>query len=222
MVKRVMFVYVLELLDGAGYTAFFKLQKGGCKANNAQKEKQRLVQKCSHAAKWERDHKAAKVAKLPPHEQQCKACGHKFKSRKVTCKHKCQRHSKVVCVPKVTLVLKEVSCPPSPDDDAMSEDVPLASLTLSSAPPAPTYSTSTLSVTASSRVKPGPSQSQLYPTFKRLADQAVVVVSAKQKVQFVENEEYGFLGRISLIEVDSYLRSFHSFVVNLLVSEGDS
>ena len=33
-VKRVMFVYVLELLDGAGHTAFFDLQKGGRKANN--------------------------------------------------------------------------------------------------------------------------------------------------------------------------------------------
>ena len=221
MVKRVMFVYVVELLDGASHMAFFKLQKGGRKANNAQKEKWRLAQKHSCAAKQERDREAAKAAKLPPCEQQCKACGRKFKSHKVARKHKCQHHSKVVRVPEVTLVLKEESCPPFPDDDAMSEDVPLASLILSSAPPAPTHSTSMPLVTASLRVKPGPSRSQLYPAFKHLADQVVVVVSAKQKVQFVENKEYSFLSRISLIEADSYARSFHSFVVNLLVSEGD-
>jgi len=39
MVKRVMFVYILELLNGVGNQAFFDLQKGGCKASNAQKEK---------------------------------------------------------------------------------------------------------------------------------------------------------------------------------------
>ena len=44
----------------------------------------------------------------------------------------------------------------------------------------------------------------------------------KQKAQFMENKKYGFLGRISLVEVDSYVRSFHSHIVNLLVSEGDS
>ena len=47
MVKRVMFVYILELLDGAGHMAFFNLQKGGHKANNAQKEKQCLAWKRS-------------------------------------------------------------------------------------------------------------------------------------------------------------------------------
>ena len=38
-VKWVMFVYVLELLNQEGHLAFFELQKGSCKANNAQKEK---------------------------------------------------------------------------------------------------------------------------------------------------------------------------------------
>src|SRR6266702_4128952 len=50
-VKRVMFVYVLELLNREGHLAFFEFQKGGRKANNAQKEKRRLAQKRSHAAK---------------------------------------------------------------------------------------------------------------------------------------------------------------------------
>jgi len=203
-VKRVMFVYVLELLDGAGHTAFFDLQKGSHKANNAQKEKRRLSRKRSWAAKWERDHEAAKAAKLPPRERQCEACGRKFKSHKVAHKHKCKRHSKVVRVPEVSAVIKEVSCLPSPADAEMSEVVPLASLTLSSAPPAPSHSTSTPPVTAGSGVKPGPSRSQLYPAFRRIADSAVMVVSAKQKARFVENKEYGFLGRISLVEADSY------------------
>ncbi|KAI9450789.1 hypothetical protein BJY52DRAFT_1227028 [Lactarius psammicola] len=45
VVKRVMFVFILELLNGAGASAFFELQKGGHKANNAQKEKRCLAQK---------------------------------------------------------------------------------------------------------------------------------------------------------------------------------
>ena len=66
LVKRVMFVFILELLNREGHLAFFELQKGGRKANNAQKEKRRLARKRSRAAKREREHEAAKVAKLPP------------------------------------------------------------------------------------------------------------------------------------------------------------
>ena len=44
-VKKVMFVYILELLNGDGHEAFFDLKKGGRKANNAQKEKRRLARK---------------------------------------------------------------------------------------------------------------------------------------------------------------------------------
>jgi len=43
--KWVMFVFILELLNGEGHMAFFELQKGGCKANNAQKEKRCLAWK---------------------------------------------------------------------------------------------------------------------------------------------------------------------------------
>jgi len=74
-VKRVMFVYILELLNEGGHLAFFDLQKGGRKTNNAQKEKRCLARKWSHAAKRERDREAAKAAKQPPCEQQYKACG---------------------------------------------------------------------------------------------------------------------------------------------------
>ena len=96
MVKRVMFVFILELLNQEGHLAFFKLQKGGHKANNSQKEKQCLAWKCSHAAKWERDREAAKVAKLPPCEWECLTCRRKFQSCKTAKKHKCAAHSKVV------------------------------------------------------------------------------------------------------------------------------
>ena len=74
-VKKVMFVYILELLNGKGNLAFFDLHTGGRKANNAQKEKRRLARKRSRAAKREREREAAKVAKLPARERQCVACG---------------------------------------------------------------------------------------------------------------------------------------------------
>jgi predicted RNA-binding Zn-ribbon protein involved in translation (DUF1610 family) len=90
-VKQVMFGYILELLNGEGHMAFFELQKGGRKANNAQKEKRRLARKRSRAAKREREREAAKVAKQPPRERQCVACGRKFNSRKTASKHKCPK-----------------------------------------------------------------------------------------------------------------------------------
>jgi hypothetical protein len=97
-VKKVMFGYILELLNREGHLAFFKLQKGGRKANNALKEKRRLARKRSRAAKREREREAAKVAKQPPRERQCMGCGHKFNSRKTARKHKCSK-SKVVRIP---------------------------------------------------------------------------------------------------------------------------
>jgi 5-methylcytosine-specific restriction endonuclease McrA len=90
-VKKVMFGYILELLNGDGHMAFFELQKGGRKANNAQKEKRRLARKRSRAAKREREREAAKAAKQPPRERQCVACGRKFNSRKTASKHKCPK-----------------------------------------------------------------------------------------------------------------------------------
>ena len=74
-VKKVMFVYILELLNGKGNLAFFDLQTGGRKANNAQKEKRHLARKRSRAAKREREREAVKAVKLPAREQQCLACG---------------------------------------------------------------------------------------------------------------------------------------------------
>ncbi|KAF8258276.1 hypothetical protein EI94DRAFT_1708136 [Lactarius quietus] len=50
-VKKEMFVFILELLNQEGHLAFFELQKGGRKANNAQKEKRHLAWKRRRAAK---------------------------------------------------------------------------------------------------------------------------------------------------------------------------
>jgi hypothetical protein len=99
-VKRVMFVFVLELLNQEGHEAFFKLQKGGRKANNAQKEKQCLARKRSCAAKRERERESAKAAQLPPCERHCLGCRHKFTSCKTSKKHKCP-NSKVVRIKEV-------------------------------------------------------------------------------------------------------------------------
>ena len=90
-----MFGFILELLNGEGNSTFFDLQKGGRKANNAQKEKRRLARKRSRAAKREREREAAKAAKLPPRMRKCVSCGREFASRKTTRRHTCP-NSKVV------------------------------------------------------------------------------------------------------------------------------
>ncbi|KAF8484144.1 hypothetical protein F5888DRAFT_1894907 [Russula emetica] len=122
-VKKVMFVYILELLNEKGKLAFFDLQAGGRKANNAQKEKRRLARKRSLASKREREREAAKAAKLPTHQRQCKACGRKFKSRKTAKKHKCS-NSKVTCVPR-----EAASGQASQATSAAKPDKPAAPLT---------------------------------------------------------------------------------------------
>ncbi|KAH9020355.1 hypothetical protein EDB85DRAFT_1896224 [Lactarius pseudohatsudake] len=147
-VKRVMFVYILELLNGDGNQAFFDLQKGGRKANNAQKEKRRLTQKQSRAAKREREREAAKAAKLPSRERECQGCGRKFQSRKTAKKHKCDKNSKVVRKKESEAV--ETSSHPEPSaplDKPASPPPPPA-------PTAPTHSHAVPSVTGVLRVPP--------------------------------------------------------------------
>ncbi|KAF8493766.1 hypothetical protein F5888DRAFT_1850646 [Russula emetica] len=139
-VKKVMFGYILELLNGDGHLAFFELQKGGRKANNAQKEKRRLARKRSRAAKREREREAAKAAKQPPRERQCVACGRKFNSRKTTSKHKCPK-SKVVHVPR-----EAASRQASQATSLAQLDKPAAQIT-QHAPPAPTNSNAIPAVT---------------------------------------------------------------------------
>ena len=144
MVKKVLFVYVLELLGGEGNLAFFDLQKGGRKANNAQKEKRRLARKRSRASKREREREAAKAAKLPTHERQCVACGRKFESRKTARKHKCP-------AAKVEHVGKEAASGPALQaGSAAPLDKPAATIT-EHAPAAPSNSDVLPAVTGDSR-----------------------------------------------------------------------
>jgi predicted RNA-binding Zn-ribbon protein involved in translation (DUF1610 family) len=112
----------LELLNRKGNLAFFDLQLGGRKANNAQKEKRRLARKRSRASKREREREAAKAAKLPTHERQCVSCGRKFNSRKTAKKHKCP-NSKVVRMPREAA------------SGQASQATPVARLDMPTAPP---------------------------------------------------------------------------------------
>jgi len=147
-VKQVMFGFILELLNQEGHVAFFELQKGGRKANNAQKEKRRLARKRSRASKRERDREAAKAAKQPSiRERQCVACGRKFNSRKTARKHKCPK-SKVVRIQEAAA------------EGSASRPVPPALLDKPAAPPTPLAPTDTRSAWSK---RPGPSNSNPIP-----------------------------------------------------------
>jgi predicted RNA-binding Zn-ribbon protein involved in translation (DUF1610 family) len=134
----------LELLNQEGHMAFFELQKGGRKANNAQKEKRRLARKRSRAAKREREREAVKVAHLPTRERQCRGCGRKFASRKTARKHKCPK-SNVVRIPREA-VEGQVSSTMAPS----KPNKPAAPIT-SHAPTSPPNSTSAPVVTEGSQ-----------------------------------------------------------------------
>jgi predicted Zn-ribbon and HTH transcriptional regulator len=84
-VKRVMFVYILELLNGQGHQAFFDLTKGTRIATQAQKQKKQLARKRSRAARRERRKAAAEGTP----QRQCRSCGRKFASRKAAKRHRC-------------------------------------------------------------------------------------------------------------------------------------
>jgi hypothetical protein len=122
-VKKAMFVFMLELLNGEGSDAFFNLVKGGRKVNNAQREKRRLARKRSRAAKREREREVAKAAALPPRQRECLSCGRKFASRKTSLKHKCP-NSKVVRMGKAA-----ASRPGSQPTPLALPDQPVAQLT---------------------------------------------------------------------------------------------
>jgi hypothetical protein len=87
-VKKVMFGYILELLNDEGPRAFFDLKKGARSATQAQKEKKRLARKRNRASRRERRKAAAEATQSTPHRQ-CKLCGRKFASRKAAKRHRC-------------------------------------------------------------------------------------------------------------------------------------
>jgi hypothetical protein len=86
-VKKVMFGYILELLNGEGPQAFFNLTMGQRQATQAQKEKRWLVQKRNRASRC--DHQAAtKVAANGP-KHYCKYCKRQFASHWSQKRHRC-------------------------------------------------------------------------------------------------------------------------------------
>jgi hypothetical protein len=87
-VKKVMFGFILELLNGECPQAFFNCSKGDRWATTAQKEKKHLAYRRNHALR----HNHCRLAKeaTKGHSQwQCDGCGHKFASCKAVKRHQC-------------------------------------------------------------------------------------------------------------------------------------
>jgi hypothetical protein len=87
-VKQVMFVYLLELLNGEGPQSFFNLTKGQRIATQAQKDKWWLAWKRNHTLRWEHQ-KVMEEAEEGLPQWQCKACRWKFTSHKAAKRHRC-------------------------------------------------------------------------------------------------------------------------------------
>jgi hypothetical protein len=79
-VKKVMFTYVLDTLNGEAPKAFFNLTKGPSLASKAQKEKKHLAWKRNCTLRRERW--AAKEATAGKSQRACKKCRRKFASHK--------------------------------------------------------------------------------------------------------------------------------------------
>jgi hypothetical protein len=80
-VKKVLFVFILELLNRESPLAFFDLSKGNRQATAAQKEKKCLAHKRNCASRCDH-HRQAKEAVEGCPQWQCQGCGCKFTSCK--------------------------------------------------------------------------------------------------------------------------------------------
>jgi hypothetical protein len=78
-VKKVMFCFILELLNEEGPQAFFDLTKGQRHQSQAQKEKKHLAHKRNQASQREWPKVAEEAVEGLP-QWKCKWCGHKFTS----------------------------------------------------------------------------------------------------------------------------------------------
>jgi hypothetical protein len=88
--RKCLFIYVLDLLNGCSGEKFFELQTGARLQNRELREKKRLARKRSRAAKREREREAKALARVvgdSPHT--CGVCGRKFTSRKTLSRHTC-------------------------------------------------------------------------------------------------------------------------------------
>ncbi|KAG1795199.1 uncharacterized protein HD556DRAFT_400108 [Suillus plorans] len=101
--KKVLFVYLLEVVNSEGDNAFFSLEKGATAYNRANHEKKRLARKRARAAKRERTRILAKgghVAVAVQHNPSvdplaCPKCKVEFRSRKQLKKHTCKKSAGV-------------------------------------------------------------------------------------------------------------------------------
>jgi hypothetical protein len=85
-VKKVLFGFILELLNREGPQAFFDLSKGNRWATAAQKEKKHLACKRNHASRCDHHRLAEQAIKGHP-QWQCEVCRCKFTSHKATKRH---------------------------------------------------------------------------------------------------------------------------------------
>jgi hypothetical protein len=85
-VKKVMFVYILELLNEEGNQAFFDLSKGDRWASAAQKEKKRLAWKRNCTSRQECQKQAEEAVEGCP-QWSCVFCGCKFTLHKTAKRH---------------------------------------------------------------------------------------------------------------------------------------
>jgi hypothetical protein len=87
-VKKVMFGFILELLNGEGPQAFFDLLKGNRQATTAQMEKKHLACKRNHTLRCDCCRLAEEATEGHP-QWQCDGCRHKFASCKAVKRHWC-------------------------------------------------------------------------------------------------------------------------------------
>jgi hypothetical protein len=86
-VKKVMFGYILELLNGEGPQAFFDLTMGLRQATQAQKEKRRLARKRNRASR--RDRRAVAQAMAAGPQWYCEYCKREFVTHRSQKRHRC-------------------------------------------------------------------------------------------------------------------------------------
>jgi hypothetical protein len=67
-VKKVMFIYILELLNSKGHQAFFDLAKGTRLATQAQRLKKQLTWKRNHTSRWEHQKATVEATQGTPHQ----------------------------------------------------------------------------------------------------------------------------------------------------------
>jgi len=139
MVKRAMFVFLLEVLNQELEINFFELARGEEARHRANTEANRLKKKRSRAAKRERLREADKIARTPSDSLptglkkvgdvvSCGSCNKTFKSRKRLSHHKCASVTVSGSLPpkptqgKGTLVVEIDD--EEDDTDAVTQEVP--------------------------------------------------------------------------------------------------